>query len=162
MKQYTFMLLLPLLLGCAKYYLTPVSACRPLSAYDTLIIAPFDGDSAFVEEEKYTHLPRSIANATPDHLKEKVEDTHLFRNVAISPNCADHAVKLDGKIYSLSHHRGFYAGIRGKIIDCKTGESLYKYDKEEQDDDSINLPPQIASKLASGIRAKMACKEDLP
>jgi hypothetical protein len=146
--------------GCmsTNTYLQPTSACKPLSAFDTLVISPFNGDAAFVEEDRYRGIPHDIAVATTDELKDLAEDGHLFRKVIQSSDCPKHAVKIDGKIYSLIHHRGFHAGVRGQIINCQTGETLYKFNNDdEQDSDSYKLPRQIAEKLTDGIKAKLTC-----
>jgi hypothetical protein len=144
--------LLLLLVGCADRYLKPISTCQPLSAFDTIIITPFNGDSAFIEEAQYGHLPPRIALATTERLKDQLEDSHMFRNVIQSSDCTDHAIKIDGKIYSLTHHRrSFHIGIRGQIINCQNGDGLYKYDNDdEQDSEIVKLPGQIAGKLIAG------------
>lgn len=144
--------------GCVNTYLKPTSTCQPLSAFDTLVISPFNGDAAIVEEERYRGIPHDIALETTEDLKDEVENNHLFRKVIESSACAKHAIKIDGKIYRLIHHRGFHAGVRGQIIDCQTGESIYKFNNDdEQDDDSYKLPSQIAVKLTDGIKAKLSC-----
>jgi hypothetical protein len=147
-------------IGCVSYntYLKPTSTCQPLSAFNTLVISPFNGDAAFVEEDQYRAIPHDIAVATTDELKELVENSHLFSKVILSSDCPKHAIKIEGKIYRLIHHRGFHAGVRGQIVNCQTGESLYKFDNDdEQDEDSYKLPGQIAEKLTDGIKAKLTC-----
>ena len=153
------MVVLFLGIGCTNMYLRPTSTCQPLSAFDTLVIAPFNGDSAFVEEGQYRGLPHDIAVATTDRLKDQIEISHIFSKVIQSSDCADRAIKIDGKIYSLIHNRrSFHVGIRGQIINCQTGESLYKFDNDdESDSESFKLPSQIAEKLTDGIKAKLIC-----
>ncbi len=148
--------------GCTDKYLKPTSICKPLSAYDTIVIAPFDGDSSFVEELQYGHLPKEIARATTERLKDTIEDNHIFRSVIQSSDCVDHAIKIDGKIYSLTHYRrSFHVGIRGQITDCQNGERLYIFDNDdEQDSEIVKLPGQIAGKLVAGIKAKLICEKD--
>lgn len=150
-----------LFVGCTNINKTlrPTSVCQPLSAFDTIIIAPINGDSALVEEEQYRHLPRDIALATTNSLKDQIEDAHIFKKVKQSSDCADHAIKIDAKIYSLIHHRrSFHVGIRGQILNCLTGESIYKFDSDdEQDSEIIKLPGQIADKLVDGIKTKLTC-----
>jgi len=144
--------------GCINTYLRPTTTCKPLSTFDTLVISPFNGDAAFVEEDRYKGIPHDIAVATTEELKDQVENSHMFRKVIQSSECVKHAVKIDGKIYSLIHHRGFHAGIRGQLINCETGESLYKFNNDdEQDSESYKLPSQIAEKLTEGMRAKLKC-----
>jgi hypothetical protein len=152
------MVMLFLSIGCTNTYLKPTSTCQPLSAFDTLVISPFNGDAAFVEEGQYRGLPHDIAVATTERLKDQIENSHMFRKVIQSSDCADRAIKIDGKIYSLINHRGFHAGVRGQIINCQTGESLYKFDNDdESDSESFKLPIQIAEKLTDGIKAKLIC-----
>lgn len=148
--------------GCVSAYnsyLKPAAGCQPLSAFDTIVIAPFSGEGALVEEEKYEHLPREVARTTSEQLKVYLEEDHLFKKVIQSSNCADHAIKIDGKIYSLIHsRRTFHLGVRGQVINCQNGETLYRYDNDdEQDSDIIILPRQIAAKLTEGIKGKMKC-----
>jgi hypothetical protein len=83
----------------------------------------------------------------------------MFSKVIQSSECADHAVKIDGKIYRLIHNRGtFHFGIRGKIIDCQNGKSLYQFDSDdESDSESFQLPPKIAERLTDGIKEKLIC-----
>ena len=147
--------------GCTNRYLKPTSICQPLSTFDTIVIAPINSDSAFVEEEQYRQLPHNIALAITDNLKDQLEDNHIFSKVIQSSDCVDHAIKIDGKIYSLIHHRrSFHVGIRGQIINCQNGESLYKFDNnDEQDSESVKLPSQIAGKLVAGIKAKLTCEK---
>jgi hypothetical protein len=151
---------LMLSIGCANKYLKPTSTCQPLSVFEKIVIAPISGDNAFVEEEQYKGLPRDIAAANTEQLKEQIEDSQMFKEVIQSPDCVDGAIKIDGKIYSLIHHRGFHVGIRGQIINCRTGERLYKFDNDdEQDSKSIKIPRQIAEDLTKGIRAKLKCEK---
>ncbi|HEX9021057.1 MAG TPA: hypothetical protein VF903_07335 [Nitrospirota bacterium] len=147
--------------GSYNSYLKPTAGCQPLSAFDTIIIAPFNGDAALVEEEKYEHLPREVARAASEQLKINIEEDHLFKKVLQSSNCADHAVKIDGSIYSLIHsRRTFHLGVRGQVVNCQTGESLYRFDNDdEQDSDIVILPRQIAEKISEGIRAKLKCEK---
>jgi hypothetical protein len=149
--------------GCASTntYLKPVSSCQPLSAFDTILLSPISSDSAFVEERKYGHLPPQIASAATDNLKDKLEEGRAFRRVILSSNCATRAIKLEGKIYQLIHNKGkFRIGIRGQIVNCDTGEALYKFHKEDESDSEIRkLPKQIAGHLADGITAKLVCEQ---
>jgi len=147
--------------GCTNTYLKPTSTCQPLSAFNTLVISPFTGDKAFVEEEQYRSFPHDIVIAITEQLKDQMEDSHMFNKVIQSSDCSDRAIKIDGKIYSLIHHRrSFHIGIRGQLINCQTGESLYKFDNDdEQDSEIIKLPGQIAGKLINGIKAKLICEQ---
>jgi hypothetical protein len=122
------------------------------------VISPFNGDAALVEEGQYRGLPHDIAVATTERLKDQIENSHIFSKVIQSSDCADRAIKIDGKIYSLIHHRrAFHVGVRGHIINCQNGETLYKYDADEQDSKSITLPGQIAEELTNGIKARLIC-----
>ena len=145
--------------GCVSGYLSPISTCQPLSAYKTIVVAPIDGDKALVEESKYRHLPHDIALAATEKLKEGIEFNSLFPKVIQSSVCVDNAVKIDGKIYSLVHHkRSFHLGVRGGIIDCRNNKPLYIFDHDEEDSESVKLPIQIADKIVEGIRARLTCE----
>jgi hypothetical protein len=137
-------------IGCIDKDLKPIPKCQPLSAFNTLMIAPFNGDAALVEEEKYKGLPHDFAAETTKLLKEKIEESHLFNKVIQSPDCAENAIKIDGMIYSLDHSKGtFYVGNCGQIINCQNGEVLYKFDNWDDilDSNSSRLPRQIADEL---------------
>jgi len=153
-----------LCVGCASMDLKPTSSCQPLSAFTTIVISPFNADNALVEEDKYKDLPRKIAAASTDRLKDQLEDNHVFGKVLVSTECADHAIKIDGKIYSLIHHkRSYHVDIGGQVINCQTGEVMYKYrNSDEQDSESIILPDQIAGKLMNGIKDKLICEQPKP
>jgi hypothetical protein len=146
--------------GCTNTYLKPTTTCRPLSTFDAIIIVPINGDSAFVEEDRYRSLPHDLAIAITDQLKDQIENGHMFSRVLQSLECSGNAIKVDGKIYSLIHNRRqYHIGIRGQVINCKNGEILYKYDNDdEQDSEIIKLPRQIAERITNGIRAKLICE----
>jgi len=155
------MVVLFLSIGCHNtFYLRPTSTCQPLSAFDTLVISPFNGDAAFVEEEQYRLLPHQIAVATTEQLKDQIEDSHMFSKVIQSSDCVDRAIRIDGKIYILSHkRRSFNVFSRGQIINCQTGESLYKFDKENNNSESSKLPHEIAEDLTGGIKERLTCEK---
>ncbi|MFA4918672.1 MAG: hypothetical protein WC581_05400 [Thermodesulfovibrionales bacterium] len=155
------MVVLFLSIGCRNtYYLKPTSTCQPLSAFDTLVISPFNGDAAFVEEEQYRLLPHQIAVATTEQLKDQIEDSHMFSKVIQSSDCVDRAIRIDGKIYSLSHkRRSFNVFSRGQIINCQTGESLLKFNIENNNSESSKLPYEIAEELTNAIKARLICEK---
>jgi hypothetical protein len=145
--------------GCAGRYLTPISKCQPLSAYNKIVIAPFDGSSAHVEELKYIHLPRYIAQGATARLKEQLEFYYLFPKVTQSAECADQAVRIEGKIIKLDHYkRSFHVEVRGRVVDCKNNTPLYLFEFDEEDSESTQLPIQIGDKLFEGIKEKLTCQ----
>jgi len=146
-------------IGCAARYLKSTSpVCQPLSAFDTIVISPVDSSKVFIEEDQYRGLAPNIAVATTEQLKDQIEDSQMFSRVIQSLDCADGAIKVESKMFSLSHHRGFHVGIRGQIVNCRTGERLYKFEyDDESDSEAIKIPRQIAEKLTRGIRAKLIC-----
>ena len=145
--------------GCStNRYLKPISTCQSLAAFNTIIITPFDGDSAFVEESKYRHLPHNIARAATDGLKDRLEFNYIFPKVIQSSVCEDKAIKIDGKIYNLIHQMGtFHIGVRGRIIDCQNNKPLYLYEHDEENSENSKLPGQIVDKLYDGIKARLTC-----
>lgn len=144
--------------GCAGRYLSPISTCKPLSAFNTIVIAPFEGDSAFVEESKYKQLPHDIARAVTERLKEQLEFNYIFPKVIQSSVCVDQAIKIEGKIYRVDHQkRTFHAGVRGRIINCQNNIPLYLFDHDEEEFESSKLPGQIADKLYEGIKERLTC-----
>ncbi len=145
--------------GCAGRYLQPISTCQPLSAYKTMVITPFDGDSAKIEELKYVHLPRYIAQGASARLKEQLEFYYVFPKVTQSAECADQAVRIEGKIVNLDHaKRSFHVKVRGRIIDCKNNTPLYLFEFDEDDSESTRLPIQIGDKLFEGIKERLTCQ----
>ncbi len=155
-----------LIFGCAhrdhlrtNTFLTPTSTCQPLSVFDKIVVDQFDATSAYVEEEQYKNVAPFIAAETPEKLKDQIEARHMFKTVIRASDCSGRAIRVDGKIYSLTQrHLQFHVGIRGQITNCETGESLFKYDSDdESDSESVQLPGQIASKLADGVQARMTC-----
>jgi len=139
-------------------YLKPTTVCKPLSAFDILVISPLTGDSVFVEETQYKGIPKDLANATNERLKEYFEENRMFAKTIISTDCADKAIKIDCKLNNLSHRSGrFHTVISGKIINCQTGETLYRFENDEADSQSFRLPDEILKNLSRGIRAKMDC-----
>jgi hypothetical protein len=145
--------------GCAGRYLTPISKCQPLSAYNKMVIAPFDGGSAHVEELKYAHLPAHIAQGATARLKDQLEFYYLFPKVIQSAECADQAVKIEGKIIHLGHFkRAFHVEVRGRIIDCQNNTPLYIFEFDEEDSESAKLPIQIGDKLFEGIKERLTCQ----
>lgn len=145
--------------ACANKYLKPTSAmCQPLSNFKKIVISPVSSEKAFVEEERYKVLPSEFAIATTEQLKIQIEDSQIFGEVIQSPDCVDDAIKIDSRIFSLIHHRGFHVGIRGQLIDCNTGQRLYVFENDDENDsESIKIPRQIAKNLTEGIRAKLIC-----
>ncbi len=155
------MVVLFLSIGCRNtYYLQPTSTCQPLSAFDTLVISPFNGDAAFVEEDQYKSFPHKIATATTEQLKDQIEDSHMFSKVIQSSDCIDRAIRIDGKIYSLIHNRrSFNVIVRGQIINCQTGNSLLKFNIENNNSQSSKLPHEIAEELTNAIKARLICEK---
>jgi hypothetical protein len=146
--------------GCStNRYLKPISTCQPLAAFNAIVITPFDGDSALVEESKYRQLPRDIAQAVTERFKDKIEFNYLFPKVVQSSECVDKAIKIEGKIYTLVHNkRSFHIGVRGRIIDCQNNKPLYLFDHDEKDSESGKLPGQIVDNLYDGIKARLTCE----
>ncbi|MBI4767184.1 MAG: hypothetical protein HY787_21775 [Deltaproteobacteria bacterium] len=145
--------------GCAGRYLTPISKCQPLSAYKTIVITPFDGDSAQIEELKYIHLPPYIARGATEKLKDQVEFYYLFTKVVQSPDCVDQAIRIEGKIVNLDHaKRTFHVKVRGRIVDCRSNQPLYLFEFEEKDSESTRLSGQIADTLLEAIKARLTCQ----
>lgn len=146
--------------GCKNVYLKPTSTCIPLSSFDTLVISPFNIDSAFVEETQYKGIPHEIAIATVEQFKDYIEEYKMFRKTIISSDCADQAIKIDWKINSLIHNGGsFHVFFSGKIINCQTGETLYKFDREDINSISFRLSHQIADDLSTYMKAIMKCSK---
>jgi hypothetical protein len=144
--------------GCAGRYLQPISTCQPLAAYKTIVITPFDGASAQIEELKYVHLPPYIAKGATERLKDQVEFYYLFPKVIQSPHCSDQAVRIEGKVIGLDHaKRSFHVRVRGRIVDCRSNQPLYLFEFEEEDSDSTKLPGQIADTLFEAIKARLTC-----
>jgi hypothetical protein len=145
--------------GCAPKYLTPLTKCQPLSTYHTIVLTPFDADSARVEESKYIRLPHSIARTATERLKDQLEFYYLFPKVIQSSACMDQAVKIEGKIIYLYHTMGyFHVGVRGRLIDCQTNKPLYIFEHEEEDSNSVKLPVQFADNLFEGIKDRLTCE----
>jgi hypothetical protein len=147
--------------GCASSakYLQPTSVCKPLSAFDTIVIAPFDSESTFVEESQYKHLPNAVALASTDKLKDQIQDNRIFSKVIKSSDCVDRAIKIDVKFNNLIHRkREFNLEYSGQIINCQNGERLYTFNSREWADESMRLPGLIVRALVNGIKAKLTCE----
>ncbi len=145
--------------GCAGRYLIPISKCQPLSAYNTMVITPFDGGSAHIEELKYIHLPPYIAQGATARLKDQLEFYYLFPKVIQSAECSDKAVRIEAKIIKLEHYkRSFHAEVRGRIIDCPNNIPLYIFEFEEDDSDSSKLAIKIGDNLFEGIKERLTCQ----
>ena len=145
--------------GCAGRYLTPIDKCQPLSAYNTMVITPFDGSSAHTEELKYVHLPGHIARGATARLKDQLEFYYLFPKVIQSSECAGQAVRIEGKIIRLDHYkRSFHVEVRGRIMDCQNNKPLYIFEFDEEDSESGKLPILIGDKLFDGIKERLTCQ----
>jgi hypothetical protein len=145
--------------GCTVHYLKPISNCQPLSAFDTVVISPFEGGSAQVEELKYLHLPQYFARVATERLKDKLEFYYLFPKVIQSSTCVDQAIKIEVRIDSLKHSLGsFYVGIRGRIVDCQSNKPLYIFEETEVNSATVKMPDQIADRIIMGIKDRLTCR----
>lgn len=150
--------LLTLLGGCGSI-LTPSPECRPLSAFDAIIISPVASDETIVEENKYNQLPPKIAALSTTFLKENIEDSNIFKHVSTSSECTSGAIKIDSKIATLIHHNGeFHATIRGSIVECKTGNTLYRFKEVWSEKDSALVAEKYANDISRSIKKNLVCK----
>jgi len=147
------------LAGCADRILRPTSICQPLSDFDTIVIAPVNIDSVLVEEVIYKHLPKDIAVHINDKLKDELENSHSFNKIILSSDCSGKAIKVESKIDSLlNYRRDFHVMINEKILNCESGEYLYKFNLDESKEYIVDLSDKIARKIAAGINAKLICQ----
>lgn len=157
-KSGYFVTLLTLLSGCGSI-LTPSPECRPLSYFDTIIISPVASDETIVEENKYKQLPPKISALSTTLLKENIEDSNIFKHVSISSECTSGAIKIDSKITTLIHHNGeFHASIRGSIVECKTGDTLYRFKEVWSEKDGSQVSEKYANDISRSIKKHLACK----
>ena len=135
------------------------TSCVSPSNIDNLVISPFNGNEAWVEEVQYKELPQRISVEATEQLKEYIEGTKIFGKVIQSTDCVDRSLKVDGKLSSLTHHRGFNITFRGKIFNCQTGETLFRFDHNLSDSGAIDLPHKIMEKVAYDIENIMCVKQ---
>jgi hypothetical protein len=133
--------------------------CTPPAGIDTIVVVPFKSDTTFVEEEKYNNLPPAIATETTAQLIKYLENSHMFSKVIQSSGCLANAVKIDGKIASLVHHKGNFTIIaRGNVTNCQTKIEIEKFENSNSDSKSVKLPNKIAEEVADDFR-QIICKK---
>jgi hypothetical protein len=159
-NSYTIILIALFFSGCATF-LKPTTKCQPLSSFNTVIISPVTSDETIVEEKKYSQLPPQIAALATILLKEKIEDSRMFKNIIQSSECAAGAIKIDTKISSFIHRRGFHATIRGSIVDCQTNEVIYRFQDVESESNSFKISSEIAQVITKGISKYYQCTQPL-
>lgn len=153
-----------LVTGCASNStFSPVANCKPLAAYNSVAITPFSTDRVIVTEVRLqtiasTGTLNGISDSVSATLKSRLDKTRKFDKVVTNGSCTDRAVKIAGKLTAFTHRKGrYYLHATGELSDCKTGESLYKFELTESDSDLLMIPKQIADEVFYGIQGRMSC-----
>jgi len=141
--------------------------CSKPSPFPTVIITPFSSDDVLIEGIKeggemsdIAGGLKGVANRIGETLKDKLAEYRKFDNILQGGECGAQSIKVEGKIVYLAHvHRtGFVVLVRGKILNCTTGESLYKFEVKEDDDELYQVPDKIAREIAREIYDKLLCQ----
>ena len=141
--------------------------CSKPAAFATVIIAPFGTDEVMfdgiTEGKEITNIGSSLKGITSrmeEQLNDKLTEYKKFDKIILGGNCVDGSIKIEGKVIELAHrHRtGYVMLVRGKILNCSTGESLYKFEIEEDDDELHSVPDKIAREIAEEIYEKLLCQ----
>ena len=149
--------------GCTTTAFMPIANCKPLSAYNTVILMPFSTDRVVVLEKRVRMIASPdtlsvISDTISEKLKDRLDNSGKFDKVIINGNCVDHAIKIEAKVTALTHHKGrYHIFAEGKISDCKTGVPLYKFELDERDSNLLVIPNQIANEVFNGIQKRMVC-----
>jgi len=100
------------------------------------------------------------------YVKDKLQDSRLFGKVVQSSSCSGpRMVSVEGKITSLIHNRGkFRASFQGRIVNCKNGETISRFDASERVDaqELDKMSGNIADTFLSEIKKKVSCRKSEP
>ncbi|MEK7304315.1 MAG: hypothetical protein AAB174_04625 [Pseudomonadota bacterium] len=147
--------------GCASEPKIPRTDCRTFSEYSTIVLKPFNAGRAIVENADVgngTSTLNGISDSIGEKLKSRLDDYKKFDKIQIAGSCADHTLIIEGNITGLSHRKGkFHVFVNGNVSDCKTGESLYKFELEETDSKLMSIPNQIAGKISKRTMDRLFC-----
>lgn len=144
--------------------------CSKPSPFSTVTIIPFSTDEVLIEGisegKEMTNIGgglKGITNRIGESLKDKLSAYRKFDKISQGSECGDRSIKVEGKVVSLAHiHRtGFVLFVRGEILNCTTGESLYKFEVKEDDDELYKVPDKIAKKIAEEIYDKLLCQPNI-
>jgi len=148
--------------GCASKPKIPRTDCRTFSEYSAIVIKPFNAGRAIVSNAidvgDGTSTQYGISDSISEKLKGRLDDNKKFDKVQISGSCTDHTLIIEGNITGLSYHKGkFHVFVNGNVSDCKTGESLYKFELEETDSKLMSIPNQIAREISNRTMDRLFC-----
>lgn len=141
--------------------------CSKPSPFSSVIIAPFSTDEVLIEGisegKEMVSIGgglKGITNRIGETLKDKLAEYKKFDKITQGGECGDRAIKVEGKVIGLAHiHRtGYVVVVRGAIINCTTGETLYKFEVKEDDDELYKVPDKIAKEIAEDIYDKLLCQ----
>ena len=141
--------------------------CSKPSPFSTVIITPFSTDEVLIEGitegKEVVNIGgglKGITNRIGETLKDKLAEYKKFDKISQGGECGDHSIKVEGKVIDLAHifRTGYVVLVRGEIFNCSTGESLYKFEVKEDDDELYIVPEKIGRKIADEIYDKLLCQ----
>jgi hypothetical protein len=140
----------------------PVSGCKSLSSYSVVNLTPFDTSTTIVSAAMRDNVSGSLRGYVQeinDQLRTKLEATKKFSRVTDGAECGGQSLRIEGKIVALEQDRSkLRVLIRGNILQCSTGEVLYRFEQDDTDSALLRTAEIIADRLVVDIANQMTCE----